>query len=394
MTPADQDLTVDPAKTWRHVLLAVTGLTPQVVTETICALWLRNPSLVPTEVHLITTLRGAEHARLNLLSPAIDWLGRLRREYGLPPIRFPAEHIHVIAGTDGTALEDIRTPDDNVCAANFITEQVRRFAAEDDCALHVSIAGGRKTMGYFAGYALSLFGRPQDRLSHVLVSAPFESHRDFYFPTRTECPIHISQAGKDVAYDCRNAKVELAWIPFVRLRTAQHRPLVEGNARFSDCVGAIQEALAERELVIDLKTRRIRAGGKTIHLPPTELAFLSWFARRAKTGLPPLPGITDKDPHGHGSAYRRHFVDELKKIDPLLDEGGKTLGAFGLRDGMLPDYFNTKNSKLNKTLKDKLGALAARPYLILQDTEASGYALALAPAAIHYAAVSAPQNDN
>lgn len=393
MISTDEDSTTAPAAAPRRVLLAVTGLSPQVVTETIYALCRLGPDLVPTEVHLITTVRGAEHARLNLLSPKIAWLERLRREYGLPAIQFPPEHIHVIPGTDGSALEDIRTPEDNVCAANFITEQVRRFTADEDCALHVSIAGGRKTMGYFAGYALSLFGRPQDRLSHVLISAPFESHRDFYFPTLTECPIHINQGGKDVAYDCRSAQVDLAWIPFVRLRTAQLRPLVEGKARFSDCVSAVQEALAERELVIDLKAKRIRAGGKTIRLPSTELAFLSWFARRAMTGKPPLPGITDKDPEGRGSAYRKEFVTELERIDPLLDQGGKTLGAFGLRDGMLPGYFNTKNSKLNKALKDKLGALAARPYLILQDTDVSGYALALPCTAIHYGSVPAPGKD-
>ncbi|MEF8766961.1 CRISPR-associated ring nuclease [Candidatus Accumulibacter contiguus] len=38
-------------------------------------------------------------------------------------------------------------------------------------------------MGFFLGYALSLYGRPQDKLSHVLVSAPFESSLGFYYPT-------------------------------------------------------------------------------------------------------------------------------------------------------------------------------------------------------------------
>jgi CRISPR-associated protein (TIGR02584 family) len=390
MPPADEDANAAPTATPRRVLLAVTGLSPQVVTETVYALWQHAPALVPTEVYLITTVRGAEHARLNLLSPSIGWFERLCREYALPPIRFLPEHILVIPGTDGRALEDIRTPADNVCAADFITEQVRRFTAADDCALHVSIAGGRKTMGYFVGYALSLFGRSQDRLSHVLVSAPYESHRDFYYPSPTERPIHVNQGGKDLAYDCRAAQVDLAWIPFVRLASAQHQPLVAGRARFSDCVSAVQEALAERELVIDLTTRTIRAGGQTIRLAPTELAFLSWFARRAKDGLPPLPGIPipEEDTEQRGLRYRVPFVAELKRIDPLLDEGGKTMKAISYR--MSPDYFNTKNSKLNKALKDKLGALAARPYLVLQEGEGAGYALALPPAAIRYGQVPAP----
>jgi CRISPR-associated protein (TIGR02584 family) len=367
----------------RRVLLAVTGLSPQIVTETLYALWSANPRLVPTEVHLVTTRRGAEHARLNLLSPRLAWLERLRGDYGLPPILFPPEHIHVIPAPDGRALEDLRTPADNACAADFITEQVRRLTADPDCALHVSIAGGRKTMGYFAGYALSLFGRPQDRLSHILVSAPFEGHPEFYYPSPGERPIHVSEDGRQVAYDCRHARVDLAWIPFVRLGSAELRPLLDGRARFSDCVSAVQEGLSARDLVIDLSTRRIRAGGLSIGLPPTELAFLAWFARRAQAGQPPLPGITDKDPEGRGPAYREAFLAELRRIDPLRDENGKTHRVLGLRDGMLSDYFNAKNSKLNKTLRDRLGTLAARPYLVLQEG-GGGYALALAPGAIHF----------
>jgi len=285
----------------RQVLLVVTGLTPQVVTETIYALWKTSPELVPAEVHLITTVQGADHARLNLLSPRIGWMERLRGEYQLPPIAFPPENIHVIPGTDGTVLDDIRSPQDNLCAADFITELVRRLTEDPESALHVSMAGGRKTMGYFVGYALSLFGRSQDRLSHVLVSQPFESQREFYYPSRDECPIHVQQNGKEVAYDCRTAQVDLAWIPFVRLRAAQH--------------------------------------------------------------------------------------------EPLLDEEGKTLRAFGLRDGMLPSYFNSKNSALNRTLKDKLGTLAALPYLVLQPDEGAGYALSLPPERIHYAALDAPRQD-
>jgi len=34
--------------------------------------------------------------------------------------------------------------------------------------LHVSLAGGRKSMRFFAAYALSLWGRDIDRLTHVL----------------------------------------------------------------------------------------------------------------------------------------------------------------------------------------------------------------------------------
>ena len=41
--------------------------------------------------------------------------------------------------------------------------------------LHVSLAGGRKSMGFFAANALSVWGRDIDRFTDVLVSEPYES---------------------------------------------------------------------------------------------------------------------------------------------------------------------------------------------------------------------------
>jgi CRISPR-associated protein (TIGR02584 family) len=139
---------------------------------------------VPHEVHLITTATGRREAELNLLadqkpSGELGWFHRLRADYNLSPIRFDAEHIHVLSDAAGAPLDDIRTPADNERAADFITEIVRQLTGDEHSELHVSIAGGRKTMGYYLGYALSLFGRAQDRLSHVLVSEPFENNREF-----------------------------------------------------------------------------------------------------------------------------------------------------------------------------------------------------------------------
>lgn len=45
----------------RRILLAVTGMSPQVVTETLWALAVhQQPAFMPTEVHVATTEAGAE----------------------------------------------------------------------------------------------------------------------------------------------------------------------------------------------------------------------------------------------------------------------------------------------------------------------------------------------
>lgn len=164
-------------------LLCITGLTPQVVTETLYALARDPEPRLPREIRLLSTAEGVERARLTLLSDEPGWFARLCRDYGLPPIRFDADCLHVLTDRDGAPLRDIRNAAENAAAADSITEWVRRLTEDADTPLHVSLAGGRKTMSFFAGYALSLFGRPQDRLSHVLVAAPFESHPGFFYPT-------------------------------------------------------------------------------------------------------------------------------------------------------------------------------------------------------------------
>ncbi len=341
----------------RRILVAVTGLSPQIVTETLYALAVApaQAPFVPTEIHLITTRSGAEKARLALLSDEPGWFHHLCRDYALPPIRFTADTIHVLAGGDGKALEDIRSPDDNRHAADGITEIIREFTADPDCALHVSIAGGRKTMGFFLGYALSLYGRPQDKLSHVLVSEPFESSLGFYYPTPASRVLELP--GGRLA-DTASAQVTLAELPFVSLRHGLPEALLTGHASYNQSVEAARRALAPPQLQIDLGSRRVRAAGQVFALPPAELALLSVFARRALRDEGALPAPPKELPD---LEWRRRYLVELRWIDGPLGERDDTERA--LKKGMDGSYFSTHLSKLKKILKRELGPAAA-PYLI------------------------------
>ena len=81
----------------RRILLCVTGLSPQILTETLYALAVeRQPSFVPNEIHLLTTVESAERARLTLLSDDPGWFHRLCRDYELHGIRFDESSIHIL----------------------------------------------------------------------------------------------------------------------------------------------------------------------------------------------------------------------------------------------------------------------------------------------------------
>ena len=358
----------------RRVLLAVSGLSPQIVTETLYALAIRSEQpWVPTEICLLTTARGAEHARLNLLSADPGWFHRLRADYHLPEMHFDADCIEVIRDAAGTPLTDIRSQADNDATADALTEAVRAFTADLDSALHVSIAGGRKTMGYYLGYALSLFGRAQDRLSHVLVEEGYEGHPQFYYPSPGERVIH-TLGPNPRPLDCQQAAVTLAEIPFVRLREGQPAALLAGSARFSDVVAALNRALAPPRLVINVADGQVEACGQAVSMAPANLAFLLWFARRAWTGLyglrRPADGVPDAD---YAQAYLEEY-DRLQGLNPRIEAR--------YRDGMSQGDFDERRTRVNQAFLEALGPREAAPYLIAGTGRPKTYRLDLPAAAI------------
>ncbi len=339
----------------RRILLAVTGLTPQVVTETLYALMREGQQALPHEVHILTTTEGAERARLALLSEQPGWFHRLQADYGLGPIAFGPEQIHVLRDADGQPLADIRSAADNICAADQVAELVRRFTQDESSQLHVSLAGGRKTLGFFAGYALSLWGRDHDRLTHVLVSEPFESSWDFFYPTPYE---RIIEARNGKLADCMQAEVTLADLPFVRLRHGLPSALLSGQAGFATAVQAAQAQLGPPRLSINLKSQTVRAAGVSITLAPVDLAFLAWFARRAQRNLAGVACPRDGVPLPE---YATEYLTEYRRIRGVMGDDGRTTARY--RDGMSKADFEERKSKLKRALTAALG-VAAQPYLI------------------------------
>lgn len=344
----------------RRVLLAVVGLTPQVLTETLYALVAKgDETFVPTEIHIVTTLEGEERIRLLLLDEQTGALHELTRDYGIPPPAqlLPAGNIHVIRRDDGTALNDIVTQDNNLAAADLMVRLVRRLTGDDMAALHVSIAGGRKTMGFFAGYALSLFGRAQDRMSHVLVPEPFQSHPQFYFPP-ARGRVLIAQNNRPVSTD--DAEVSLADIPFVRLRDRVADVLCPEDLSYADLVAGVQRRFAAPELVLDLEARVARCHGRAVVLPPLPLAWMLWFARRRKRC----------DSSDGTVSWREMDIDEFVGVyaevvgndEDKIDRVRKALLP-AVHDDARRAYFEQKTSGLNKLVKRALGG-DAWPYCI------------------------------
>ena len=90
----------------KNILLAVTGLSPQVIPETLFALHQNNKKV--DAIHVITTRDGKEEIFANLLAGSNGHYYRYIEEYGIDPtsINFEHRNIHVIADNNNIEIPD------------------------------------------------------------------------------------------------------------------------------------------------------------------------------------------------------------------------------------------------------------------------------------------------
>lgn len=360
-----------PASYPRRLLVLVAGLTPQIVTETLYALARQEEPFVPTQVHLITTQPGAERANQLLLKSPPGHFHQLCSELDLPAIDFSMRSIHVLRDADGAPLQDIRTPEENACVADQLMQLMRGWCSDETAALHVSLAGGRKTMTYYLGTALSLFGRPQDRLSHVLVDEAFESHRDFFYPTRHR---QIIYDRNNLPLDTAEAKVTLAHIPFVRLSSEKPELLRQGSRSFSEMVDAAQQALGTLQLIVDPVRGELRVQGQKARLTDTAMAFVLWFVAMQRDCQQPWR------PPSEGELCQQsaeQFLQQYAAVQKL--HGGSDDRPYeSLRNGMDLEWFRNRVKHLKQVLRSQLGtSLANNIGIDLVSRSPAHYALVL-----------------
>lgn len=256
----------------KDILICVAGAIPQIVTETIYALSKNIPPVFVKELYIITTSYGKQLIADTLIGQGM--LKRLIEEYKLPEISFTEDCLIVIKNSHGVPLQDIRDNEENEAAGDIITGFIREKARDATTRLHCSIAGGRKTMGFYLGGALQLFGRPWDKLYHVLVSPEFESNPGFFYPPRRPKLIPCRMPdGTEKKISTDMAGVQLAELPFIRLKEKLHL----GSNNFRELVRQGQEgidtALVQEPLRVNLHDRALEIGDITIYLTPMETSL-------------------------------------------------------------------------------------------------------------------------
>ena len=366
----------------KNILLLVTGGTPQIITETIWALACdpqHNEQWVPDEVHIISTRYGLNEVKNKLLGKD-KILTRMKNEYAqIANLRLEENFLHCFTDQEGNELEDLRTPEENEFAANLICEKIRHFSSDEKVSLHVSIAGGRKTMGFYAGYALSLYGRAQDRMSHVLVDEKFEKGINFYYPSKNENDFIIDRENKTIGLS-KDAQVWLAQIPFVRLKEAvKDKHQLKGEDSFSTVVHKINESFNDVKLKILVHSREVVINEKFVikNLAPREFAMLHWFADLRKKGfdgiVAPTKKINSKDIPPQEAKYIaqlseqfKQYYEEFKNTDDIQLDVDK-------------QFFESVKSLLNTALLGHLGLELAEKISLTQNKKGQPFYLNVKP---------------
>ena len=130
--------------------------------------------------------------------------------------------------------------------------------------------------------AAQMYGRPQDRLYHVLVSPEYESNRDFFYPPKESRPVELrDDKGQPFFKESRFARINLVHIPFVSIRDQlSDDMLMEPKDPGTLMLSLIREESSR--LTVNLISKKIVYKTIELDMKPAWLALYAFFAMQKK----------------------------------------------------------------------------------------------------------------
>lgn len=316
-----------------HVLIALCGMSPAVVTETVFSL--AEAGDPPEQVIVITTSAGADGLREKIWDSGV-WK-RLTEKLRIK-VGFALNHRHLRLLPDGDHdAADVDSQSTVEHAASFILDVLRQYTENPDTRVTFSIAGGRKTMSALGALCMSLLGRRRDRLCHILVNAPFDDPSltpGFYFPEPGR--VHVDRDG--AAHDSGCAVLTLSFLPFVQCRYLIEKELQRLPGDYVRMVNQANENVEglDRTKTLELETESltVRIGENAFHLQPLLFLIYWMLARRCLDGQPPL--YNRKDLCDEFCSFVEHSLDDVPQryyysCQALLEQGRIKVDTLGKR---------------------------------------------------------------
>jgi len=278
-------------KNKKKILIALCGMSPAVITETVYAM--NNEKNAPDKVVVITTTIGRERIKKELISSGV-WNQLSSEIKGSIEFSDSAYHIRLIPNSTATGdALDIVTTEDNIRTADFVLDTLREFTENPETQITFSIAGGRKTMSSIGAMAMSLLGRENDKLCHVLVNEPFDSPAlvpKFYFPV----PDIIHKALDGNEYKSTDAQITLCYLPFVQVRYLFQDEFNRLPGGFNSTVELANERISGRitppDITVIPERMEVFINNKLLRLNCGEFIMYWMLVEAAKNSSPPFFG--------------------------------------------------------------------------------------------------------
>ena len=269
----------------RKILVAGMGTSPAVLTNAVWALAHQSEPVVPDEIVVFITKDGKPLIKKELFDGGVwaDMLKCLTRD-GIEvegKLMFGETSIRSIPDAKGNEIYDLRTGEDNLRAADFMLAQLRQYTEDSGVELHVSIAGGRKTMSALLLSCMTLLGREDDKVYHVLLPPEFEGGTEpvFYFSKKgTKYKSRVT--GK--TYQGAKVQSELFEVPFVRMRGWYQDKFKTIPPSYRTLILCVQEvappAVAYPEIEIDAWNGWVKVDGRVVSMSKSCFATLYLLA--------------------------------------------------------------------------------------------------------------------
>ncbi len=274
------------------VLIAGIGTSPAVLTETVWALAHQKPSVIPDKIVVITTTSGKNVLIRALLSGRGCVWDKLKTALRNDKINiegrltFTEDSIKVMLDSKDNRLSDLRNGEENLDAADFMLGEIRRYTEDPLTTVLCSIAGGRKTMSALLFSCMSLLGREQDKVYHVLIPPEYDCGMEppFYFPQKGVVHELLDRGkmptGKKI--QSRKIGIELFDVPYVRIRGWFQEKFKTLPPSYRKLVAKVQNvappAVVRPEVEIDAWNCAVRIGGVEHRPSSYEFAVLIMLA--------------------------------------------------------------------------------------------------------------------
>lgn len=296
----------------KHILIVSVGGAPQIVTETIWAMMhphkllsvgkRRRDPVVPDEIIMLTTafpgFGKAFRTKKERQSKTREKINELYAQYGHPPPKINSDKSQVVRTPDGREIEDIRDHVQNSAFADAVVAVmtgIQKRRKKEELVIHISLAGGRKTMSSYLHWAAQWYGTEKDDLTHVLVeNINLEGNPDFWWPDQAEKTVKwynretkkTEELSTTAQMDADGnigdaARLDLVSVPFDPL-SRSIPDIDQKHVSFDGLNQYLDWENREGPIVFHIKTCRITAGGSEFTLPPRLFVVLYVAAKARK----------------------------------------------------------------------------------------------------------------